>query len=373
MARFIHTADWQIGTQFGSFDSEEATLLAQARLETVATIARLATERGVDAILVAGDVFDHHTVTSVLIRRLFAALEGFAGRWILLPGNHDAALMESVWTRAQQLGCIPPNVTVALAPVPIKMPESGFVVLPAPLTQRQTFDDLTACFDNTKTQEGVIRVGLAHGSMASLLPEGAESSNPIAVDRAHTAGLDYLALGDWHGVLKIDDRTWYAGTPEQDRFKGNRPGHILDVNIAHAGAVPEVQEVRVGRYQWHIWDELIGVTSDVDLLVGRLAALGPDDVLRIDISGIADLECSSSIEKALEIARARIRALQSDMSRLQLQPTADEIAALGAGSGYLANVVAALNDLQRDSEEGAIATEALHQLARIQRTQRAPL
>mgnify|MGYP003381781328 CR=1 FL=1 len=49
---------------------------------------------------------------------------------------------------------------------------------------------------------------------------------------------------------------------------------------------------------------------------------------------------------------------------------------MGMGLGgriILGDCVAALNDLQRDSEEGAIATEALHQLARIQRTQRAPL
>ena len=103
MIRFLHTADWQIGTQFGQFDAEEAAHLAEARFETVRRIATEAAARRVDAVLVAGDVFDQQTVSDTVIRRLFGSLAGFSGPWIMLPGNHDAALVESVWTRAQRL------------------------------------------------------------------------------------------------------------------------------------------------------------------------------------------------------------------------------------------------------------------------------
>ena len=136
MARFLHTADWQIGTQFGSFDSSEATLLAEARLDTVTAIAKAATERKVDAVLVAGDVFDHHTVSSTLIRRLFGALGGFAGRWVLLPGNHDSALAESVWRRAQRLNCIPASVTVVTAQGGEAWPRLAKTQVAAQLAQR---------------------------------------------------------------------------------------------------------------------------------------------------------------------------------------------------------------------------------------------
>jgi hypothetical protein len=37
-------------------------------------------------------------VSDKTIRRLFNAMQGHAGSWVLLPGNHDAALAESVWT-----------------------------------------------------------------------------------------------------------------------------------------------------------------------------------------------------------------------------------------------------------------------------------
>ena len=32
----------------------------------------------------------------------------------MIAGNHDAALADSVWTRAIQLGCVPANVHVPL-------------------------------------------------------------------------------------------------------------------------------------------------------------------------------------------------------------------------------------------------------------------
>jgi hypothetical protein len=60
MPRFLHCADWQIGRQFASFNPENAHPLADARLTVVERLARLATKHGVDAVRVAGDVFDVH-------------------------------------------------------------------------------------------------------------------------------------------------------------------------------------------------------------------------------------------------------------------------------------------------------------------------
>ncbi len=67
-------------------------------------------------------------------------------------------------------------------------------------------------------------IGLGHGSVQGILAEGIDSANPLAPDRAASARLDYLALGDRHAFKRIDARTWYAGTPEPDRFKANDAG-----------------------------------------------------------------------------------------------------------------------------------------------------
>ncbi|WP_175149861.1 metallophosphoesterase family protein [Paraburkholderia ultramafica] len=371
MIRFLHTADWQIGTQFGQFEPDEAAHLAQARLDTVRRIADEAAARNVDAVLVAGDVFDLQTVSDTVIRRLFGALQAFSGPWIMLPGNHDAALVESVWTRAQRLNCIAPNVRVVLEPGVLLLDACRCALLCAPLTQRITYDDTTGFFDTAETPPGYHRIGLAHGSVSGILQEGIDSSNPIAPTRAASARLDYLALGDWHGHLRVDERTWYAGTHEQDRFRANDPGFMLDVTLSEPGASPQVEAVRVGQYQWHRWDETISVPTDVDALKARLAALGSPDVLRVSVNGTAALADAEALHVALEEARARVRALRVDLSGLQVLPTADDLAELGAQSGYLAKVVARLRGLQEDPEADPQqlkrAAEALLLLARFQR------
>jgi len=372
--RFLHTADWQIGTQFGQFEPDEAAHLAQARFDTVRRIAEAAAARNVDAVLVAGDVFDLQTVSDTVIRRLFAALQPFPGPWIMLPGNHDAALVESVWTRAQRLNCITPNVRIVLEPGVVLLDASRCALLCAPLTQRITYDDTTAFFDATETPAHYHRVGLAHGSVGGILQESIDSSNPIAPTRAASARLDYLALGDWHGHLRVDERTWYAGTHEQDRFRANEPGFVLDVTLSEAGAVPQVDALRIGQYRWHRWDETISVPTDIDALKARLAGLGNDDVLRIEVSGSAALADAEALHVAVEEARAGVRALRADLSDLQVLPTADDLADLGAQSGYLAKVVERLRGLQEDAQadpqQAKRAAEALLLLARLQREQR---
>ena len=63
MPKILHTADWQIGRQYGRFAPEDAATLAEARLSAVERIAELATREQVQAVLVAGDVFDAQTVS----------------------------------------------------------------------------------------------------------------------------------------------------------------------------------------------------------------------------------------------------------------------------------------------------------------------
>ena len=79
MISFLHTADWQIGRVFSQFEPDDAAALFEARFKAVERLAALATERNVDAVLVAGDVFDAQTIADKTVRRLFNALQGFAG------------------------------------------------------------------------------------------------------------------------------------------------------------------------------------------------------------------------------------------------------------------------------------------------------
>lgn len=360
MPRFLHTADWQIGRQFATLSPDNAPMLAEARLQAVERLAALATAERVDAVLVAGDVFDAQTVSERTVRRLFNALAGFAGPWLLLPGNHDAALAESVWSRAQRLGAVPPNAHLLLEPGVRLFEGQGFAALPAPLTQRHTHHDLTAWFDGADTPAGLLRIGIAHGSVQGILAEGIDSANPIAPDRAARARLDYLALGDWHGTKGIDARTWYAGTPEPDRFRANDAGNALLVDIDAPGATPQVRSVPVGQFRWQQIDAALQVDSDLDVLLGQLAALTPQHVVELRLRGQMDLAARTRLQAGLGAAEARVRHLQADQGALRLVPTDADIAGLQA-DGYLGEVIAEL----RAEGESETAQDALALLAGV--------
>ena len=94
MRRFLHTADWQIGRQYSRFEMEDAVALYEARFTAVERLAALAAEEQVDAVLVAGDIFDAQTLSERTLHRTFQALSAYPGPWLMLPGNHDAALAE---------------------------------------------------------------------------------------------------------------------------------------------------------------------------------------------------------------------------------------------------------------------------------------
>lgn len=361
MPLFLHTADWQIGRQYSQFLADDAVPLAEARLAAVETIARLAVEHKVDAVLVAGDVFDAQTVSNRTVRKLFHAMAAYAGPWLMIPGNHDAALVESVWTRAARLGVMPNNLHLALHPATFEFPALGFSALMAPLTQRHTYTDLTDWFEQAPTLTGHVRIGVAHGSIQGVLAEEVDSANPIGAGRATRARLDYLALGDWHGCKEIDSRTWYSGTPEPDRFKGNQPGYVLLVEIDASGSEPTVARLETGQFVWSALEIAVGVASDVDAVIAQLNGYGPSDVLNIRVVGQIDLAGLQRLRVALSETEARSRSVQVDLGALRLLPTAKDIAELKA-DGYLGDVIAELRDRQGGQPPGADVGTAGHAL-----------
>jgi hypothetical protein len=299
---------------------------------------------------------------------MFNAMAAYAGPWIFIPGNHDAALTESVWTRAQRLQAVPSNVHLCLSPEPLLLPLLGLAILPAPLTQRNTYVDLTEWFDDAQTPVGMLRIGMAHGSVQGLLADDIDSPNPIAADRAARARLDYLALGDWHGMRRVDTRTWYSGTPETDRFRGNESAQVLWVELQGAGEEPVVTPIATGMYRWRKEDLRIQVPSDVDAAVQAIAAYAAGDVVDLTLSGHADLQQHRRLLQAVEQGRGRARSVLADLSGLKLLPTDDDIDALQA-DGYLGDVIAELRAAQ-DGPDSERAHEALALLAGMLDTQR---
>lgn len=353
MLKILHTADWQIGSKFTSFDPEDAYALFEQRFKVVENIAQYAATNNIDIVLVAGDVFDAQTVNDRTIMRMFNAMKAYAGPWVLISGNHDAALSESLWDRAQRLGCIPDNVILALENKLINIDELNLQILPAPLSQRHTSLDATQWFDDAELDQNKFHVGIAHGSVQGILDD-AITNNLINIDRPAIKNLDYLALGDWHGTFKAAENCWYSGTPETDRFRNNDSGNILVVQLDAKGSTPKVEKINMGEYKWVSLDFEILIPSDVDVFINKLQDFNQNNLVDINISGSLSLIEKQKIHKAIATCRAATRALKINEDNLKIQATHEDIQNLNV-HGYVAQAV---QMLQENNETQALLTLA---------------
>lgn len=378
---FVHTADWQVGRRFRAFEAGLASALEDARLDAIDTLAATATSSGARHVLVAGDVFDGEDVPARTLRQVFERMRQHTSvSWWLLPGNHDPARPNGLWTRfaaiASPSGGRPSptaNIVTLLDPSPREI-EPGVVLLPAPLTARTSPHDPTAWMDDAVTPAGAMRIGLAHGSIKGF--GGDDAANvPIDPQRARKARLDYLALGDWHGTVRIDPRTWYSGTPEPDSFDGNDPGHALIVRMREAGAEPTVERVYTARYQWRQIAAKLGKGAGVDAIDRDLAASDVPlqrQIVKLALTGKVGAEQFEQVASWRDTLEARLRFLDADLSRLVVQAPAGDGAALLDGDPVLGPLAAKLRQMECAAEgaEARAAGVALQKLLDFDRRSR---
>ena len=244
MPRFLHTADWQLGLRLNYVAGDSGASLRRQRFQTVERIAEVAHDKQAEVVLVAGDVFDANSVGNDTIQLALDALQSFGDiPVVLLPGNHDPGTPDSALAR---LGSKNSNLMIALTTDPIIF--GDLEIYPCPLVSRHTYDDPTRHLPSRESKEKV-RVALAHGGVINFSEEGV-TANYIDADNVISKGFDYLALGDWHGLYRYNERVWYPGTPEATRFKERRPGFVLLVDIEAPGISPSVEEFEVQQTRW---------------------------------------------------------------------------------------------------------------------------
>jgi DNA repair exonuclease SbcCD nuclease subunit len=328
--RFIHTADWQLGKPFANFPPDLAGELSAARFSAIERIAGIARGNNASHVLVAGDVFDGEDLPNATLRRGLERMSEFDNVvWVLLPGNHDPARPGGVWDRMQRFG-FPRNVVAALSAAPLTLADR-VALLPAPLTTKNPGRDPTAWMDTAATPEGVLRIGLAHGSVQGFGSDG-ESSVSISRDRAAAAGLAYLALGDWHGLTRLTAETWYSGTPEPDRFPSNEPGYVLAVSIEARNTIA-VEKIRSAHFDWTKTSGVVNSFSDIQALEGSLAGRGlapGRSLVSLTLSGSLSLSEHADLDGWQEVWSARLRHLDLDRRDLAVRPTDADFESLGA-------------------------------------------
>ncbi len=327
--RFIHTADWQIGKSFGAFDGETAVLLRKERVSAIDRIAGLARDRGIEHVLVAGDVFDTESGKTALYHQPIAKLKAHRHvTWHLLPGNHDPARREGgIWPLILSAG-LPENVKVYMEPGSHGI-APGVELLAAPVTSKSMGDDPTRWMAGDTGRQGDIRIGLAHGSVEDFGEDG--GGTIIAPDRAQTAGLCYLALGDWHGLKKINERCWYSGTPEPDGWRRNDPGHVLAVEVEEGNGAPRVEAVKTAHYVWH--EQSIDVSHDAEINrafeeIEGLDAQPDRLLLKLRLKGVISPKRYAGLEERIAVLDDRCRAVLRRESGLEKRVIESDIQSL---------------------------------------------
>lgn len=364
--RFIHSSDLHLGRRFVSIpQAEDGNIrgrLMEARHMAISRLAETARNHGAAHILLAGDTFDTATPSPGVLRQALTAMAADAAlHWWLLPGNHDNLRnAEPLWEQLAR-DC-PANVHPLTEAAPRQLAEAA-TLLPCPVPYRNPGRDLTEALPAMPSPEGALRIGFAHGGVTDFEDTGAH----IPPDRDHSARLDYLALGDWHGCLSVGDRIRYSGTPEQDRFRHDRRGVCLAVTLDAPGAPPVVQEVETGQFLWT--DLPLPLQSGADPqaeLDGLLPGGNRRDILvRVQAAGWASLAQRAALEHAATRAApdfAHFELVTEALGMLHDSVDLDAIDHAGALRQAAEALMEQAQDGDRSAEDRAIASEALARL-----------
>ena len=390
MARFIHTADWQIGKPFLQIKDEQKRFkLRQERLNAIGRIREVARMQESQFVLIAGDLFDSPTPSSSVVTEVLEVIGEMNVPVLVIPGNHDHGALGTVWhtddfNKYQKQ--MAPNLLLLLDSEPVEIKDA--VILPCPLLRNKDNTDPTLWlrnFDWGTISSTKPRIVLAHGGVHEFggrdysFDDEAQSgaNNLINLNQLPIDEIDYIALGDWHNLKQVSKKAWYPGTPEPDRFdqgENNQRGQVLQIDVSRSQQ-PEVKSIPTGRIQWHNISFRFNSDTDLDrferqiedLTAGRVSR----DLLRVEISGGLSL----SGHHRYELLKAD---LENKLLRLRIKgechqaPEAGELEKLTRNieDPLIAQVASRLQERlnreeDQDSEQASITRVALCELYRF--------
>lgn len=228
--RFLHTADWHMGKKLNGFalDEEQHDAFLQ--------INQLAKDYAVDAVVIAGDLYDRSVPSEEAVAELnkdLIQLNLKEGLPILaVSGNHDSAVRLATggaWFEATDFYM---RTTVAQGiDEPVVLGDTQFFLLPFFGLQevRNYFEDDTikdlqvAMKRIVAKMEENFKPGVAHVLVAHFFAAGASHTDSEikvevgglnAVPTDLLAPFDYVALGHLHSKNALqEERVKYAGSP----------------------------------------------------------------------------------------------------------------------------------------------------------------
>jgi DNA repair exonuclease SbcCD nuclease subunit len=221
--RIVHTSDVHLTPSSGRAESPSREELA------LVEVVELALREAVDAVLVAGDLFDSNRIDEEVLQFAGRQLARLDCPVVLIPGNHDCYDDLSVYRR-HDLKRFGSHVHLMAAEEgeTVSFPELDLVVWGKALVVHEpAYRPVEGVPE--RPAEGWF-VGLAHGFVVESRRE--PRSSLITPDEIEGSGLDYLALGHVHVYRDVSagsTRACYPGAPSLPY--STDPGQVALVDL----------------------------------------------------------------------------------------------------------------------------------------------
>jgi len=239
--RVLHCADLHLERPFPGLPDPWPGRRRQAIRDALRRIARLAGELQVDALTIAGDLFEDDRAridTGAFLAETFASVPCPV---LIAPGNHDYWHAGSTYARQAW----PPNVHVFRTRTLTAVELKGLRIFGAAHVQPRGTPDLLT---GVRVPEGTPAVALFHGAEVGQLQfeeAGKGEHAPFAEVEIEQAGFAYALCGHYHRP-RVTPHLCYPGNPEPLAFgeTGTAGAALIDL----ASRPPAVTMHRVATF-----------------------------------------------------------------------------------------------------------------------------
>lgn len=361
--KLIHTADVHLDACFSSLamPARYGNRRRQSLRDVFQHIVQRAAAWPADALLIAGDLFDHDRVTRDTIAFVIREFESISPVPVFIaPGNHDPYTEDSPYANHNW----PANVHIFDKPewtsVSVRgdrLRVHGFA-FDGPDISSNPFGQLTIPEDSANT----VHVAVAHGSERSRQPADKTDYAPFDAAAAAPPGLAYLALGHFHSTTPVtgefDTVVYYSGSPEGHGFNEAGMHYHLEIEIDEKKTGPNAERVNVtkvpsSRVKYVVETVDCSPFMTTHQIVESLRAYAKSEALPL----VARIVLAGSTSLPVQAELAAIRdAVENDFEFLQLHcrtKALEDYDMLAREETSLGGFIRAVNNELRDATDPA--------------------
>ena len=380
MIKIFVTGDNHFGKKYDRYP-EIRDRLVDNRFVCFEKMVEKAEQEGCDIFAVTGDLFDNcSSIRKSDVEKVVRILAGFAGRVLVLPGNHDYYTgEEKVWKDFDDALRTCDNNIIRLdrfEPYPIEIAEETVVIYPAFCRSKHSRENNLGWIKKMSVlKSGQINVGMAHGAIEGVTPDMQKEYFLMTEPELQAIPMDVWLVGHTHipypGGLSEDEeiggyRIFNAGTHAQTDLHNNTRGYGFIISVDKQGDKAQVSAKKYQSGTIFFYDIAVRVSSAEGdsleaLLQEKLDPLEAESVVRLTVAGSVFSEEYSRRRELYKKYCDRFLSWELQDDELHEEITLDRVREEFAESSFAAKLMEAL---QGDQTELQMAYELLQECSR---------